>query len=347
MADPQLVEDIVHALDMPPPGGSTKRRPVHTVGVGATGYFVPSPVASDYCVAEHFQPKDDGTPVNVDVRFSNGMGFEAERDGWSDVRGMAVRFYLANDQSTDLVSMTLPVFFAPTPETFLEFARNARPQPCTIQTPWQKIKQFLRLELPIQDPYPGQTERPNEGANAYANDHYWAQPAVLNASFIGAPVSYVRAPYHAVHTFVVTDKNKEKRYVRFTWAPVAGVLNTNPLEPPKNQYLRKDLEDRLANGTERFVLMMQIGETGDDFKDSTRQWPPHRKRVIMGTLTLVDAPKGRDDYFEKLSFNPWHLTRGIDPSDDPVLRIRKDVYKYSSERRGGFGCPFHGKGDQS
>ncbi len=347
MADPQLVEDIVHALDMPPPGGSTKRRPVHTVGVGATGYFVPSPVASDYCVAEHFQPKDDGTPVNVDVRFSNGMGFEAERDGWSDVRGMAVRFYLANDQSTDLVSMTLPVFFAPTPEIFLEFARNARPQPCTIQTPWQKIKQFLRLELPIQDPYPGQTERPNEGANAYANDHYWAQPAVLNASFIGAPVSYVRAPYHAVHTFVVTDKNKEKRYVRFTWAPVAGVLNTNPLEPPKNQYLRKDLEDRLANGTERFVLMMQIGETGDDFKDSTRQWPPHRKRIIMGTLTLVDAPKGRDDYFEKLSFNPWHLTRGIDPSDDPVLRIRKDVYKYSSERRGGFGCPFHGKGDQS
>lgn len=342
-----LVKDIVHSLDMPPPEGSTERRPVHTVGVGATGYFEPSDVAREFCIAEHFQPREGGKKFDVDVRFSNGMGIETVHDGWSDVRGMAVRFHLDNGRSTDLIAMTLPVFFAPTEEKFRTFAWKARPKECRRQTPWEKIKQYLKLQLPMPDPYPGQTERPNEGAIAFADEHYWAQAAVLDASAIGAPVSYVRAAYHAVHTFVVTGKNKQKRWVRFTWAPVAGVLKTDPKEPPRDRYLRQDLEDRLANGTERFSLMMHIGETGDDFNDSTRQWPPHRKRVMMGTLTLVDAPKDRDDFYEKLSFNPMHLTDGIEPSGDPVLKIRKDVYKFSSERRGAVACPFHSTGEQS
>ena len=352
MDDPELVEDIVHALDIK--GGSTKRRPVHTVGVGVTGHFEPSPVAHEFCTARHFQlkpeprtdPRRNHFPVTV--RFSNGMGVVAEHDGWSDVRGMAVRFDLKDGTSTDLVAMTLPVFFAPTPKTFLKFARAARPQPCRRETPWEKIKQFLKLELPMPDPYPGQTERANEGATAFASDHFWAQPAVLDASSIGAPVSYVRAAYHAVHTFIVTGTDGVKRYVRFTWAPVAGVLNKKPTDPIEDVYLKKDLEDRLAgNRTERFSLMMHIGETGDVFADSTRQWPPHRKRVMMGTLTLEDVPKDQSAHCEKLSFNPWHLTDGIAPSDDPVLRIRKDVYEYSSHRRGGIPCPFSAGGNRT
>ncbi|SDE30647.1 catalase [Ruegeria marina] len=339
MADPKLVQDIVEALDIP--GGSTQRRPVHTVGIGVTGHFVPSPIAPEYCVAEHFQPPAKPEGVPVDVRFSNGIGLVKEHDGWSDVRGMAVRFHLKDGKSTDLIAMTLSVFFAPTETTFLKFARHARPQPCKRETPWQKIKHYLKLELPLPDPYPGQTERPNEAAIAFANEHAWAQPAVVEASAIGAPVSYVRADYHAVHTFVVTGRDGQERRVRFTWAPVAGVLNTNPEETPKDKYLQKDLRDRLAGKqTERFTLMMQIGEIGDDFDDSSRQWPPHRKRVMMGTLTLEHVPDDQQAHSEKLSFNPWHLVEGIKPSGDPVLRIRKDVYEYSSNRRGGIPCPF-------
>lgn len=341
MADPKLVQEIVEALDIP--GGSTEKRPVHTVGVGVTGHFMPSPVAKDFCIAEHFQPPANPEGVPVDVRFSNGMGVVDEHDGWSDVRGMAVRFHLKDGKSTDLVAMTLPVFFAPTPEKFLKFARAARPERCQRETPWQKIKDYLRLELPMPDPYPGQTERPNEKAIAFANEHVWAQPAVIDASSIGAPVSYVRAAYHAVHTFVVTGKEEETRWVRFTWAPIAGVLNTNPLEPPKDNYLKQDMIDRLADDrTERFSLVMHIGEEGDDFNDSTRQWPPHRKRVMMGTLTLKHVPEDQEAHSEKLSFNPWHLTPGIEPSGDPILEIRRDVYEYSSNRRGGIPCPFSG-----
>lgn len=341
MDNSALVEKIVHSLDIK--GGSFERRPVHTVGIGATGFFEASDVAQEFCIAGHMS----GAKIPAEIRFSNGMGIVAEHDGWSDVRGMAVRFHLADGSATDLVSMTLPLFFAPTPEKFLEFAMHARPEPCKPVSPWRKILDFLHLQLPMPDPYPGQTERGNEGAIAFADTHVWAQPSVLQAAGIGAPVSYVRAAYHAVHTFIVQGKDGTERWVRFHWQPVAGVLNTDPAKPPVDAYLKDDLKTRLKDGIERFSLMMSIGETGDKFDDSTQQWPPRRKRIMMGTLTLQNVPEDQQTYNEKLSFNPMNLTDGIRASEDPVLKIRKEVYEFSSKRRGGIPCPFgHKENDQ-
>ena len=80
----QLVQVIIDNLPEPVPG----RRPVHTIGIGVKGEFVASDVARSYCIAEHFK----GQTVPVSMRFSNGMGGLEQHDGWSDVRGMAVRF---------------------------------------------------------------------------------------------------------------------------------------------------------------------------------------------------------------------------------------------------------------
>ena len=86
--------------------------------------------------------------------------------------------------------------------------------------------------------------------------------------------------------------------------------------------------------------MMTIGELGDDFNDSARPWPPHRQRIMMGTLTLDAVPEDQVADCERLSFNPGLLTDGIEMSDDPVLKIRLEAYKVSSKWREGTPCPF-------
>src|SRR5258705_12456968 len=95
----RLVEAIIANLPEPVPG----RRPVHTIGVGVKGEFVASDVARTYCIAEHFK----GPPVPVSMRFSNGLGGLEQHDGWSDVRGMAVRFHLPNGTASDPITTTL------------------------------------------------------------------------------------------------------------------------------------------------------------------------------------------------------------------------------------------------
>ena len=336
MDDTGVAKELVEALVLP--DGRPDLRPVHAIGIGATGHFEASAVARDYCIAEHFQ----GDRIPITVRFSNGLGKAVEHDGWSDVRGMATRFHLANDAEHDLIAMTLPEFFTPTPETFLSFVVAAKPAPVTRESPWRKILDLLRLMIPLPDPYPGQNDSPNAGAIRFADRNDYAKVAVSQAATIGAPTSYARADYHAVHTFVIVAPDGARRWVRFSWQPVAGVLNTDPKAPAVDRYLQEELRERLNQGPVQFTLMMTIGEAGDDFNDPSRPWPPHRVRVMMGMLTLDAVPEDQVANCERLSFNPWPLIRGIEPSDDPVLRVRRDAYKISAERRLAAVCPFSG-----
>lgn len=336
MDKPDIAQQLVDAVIADFPDHAPGTRPVHTVGIGVTGYFKGSKIAPAYCTAEHFRGQD----VPVTVRFSNGSGSPVERDGWSDVRGMATRFHLADGAATDLVAMTLREFFSPTVADFLAFAKQSEMKPAFPESPWAKIWDMIRLKPPMPDPYPGQTQIGAAGALNYANHHRSAQLATFEAAVIGAPTSYVRATYNAVHTFVITAPDHTRRYVRFFWQPAAGVRLTDPTAPPVDKYLHKELRDRLQNWSAQFLLLMAVGETGDAFDDPTVPWPIHRLRINMGTITLQAVAADQDKDCEKISFNPCRLVPGIDLSDDPILACRKDAYEVSRKMRGGTPCPF-------
>ena len=253
----ELVDSIIADF----PDHKVGTRPIHTIGIGVEGYFEASDIARNFCIAEHFQ----GQRVPVSVRFSNGSGSPVQHDGWNDVRGMATRFHLENDVATDLIAMTLNGFFVRTTKEFIDFTTAARQRPVRKESPWRKILDMLQLKPPLRDPYPGEKASADAGTLEYANAHPFAQLSVFQSSLIGAPVSYVRAAYHAVHTFIVTNQDGARRPVRFAWKPVAGVRNTDPDTPPVDNYLQGELRERLKQWPARFLLMMTIGETGEDF----------------------------------------------------------------------------------
>ncbi|MGL6044509.1 MAG: catalase [Sandaracinobacteroides sp.] len=337
MAGTETARQLVDAIIADFPDHAPGTRPVHTIGIGVKGSFRASPVAGSYCTAAHFQ----GGDVPATVRFSNGSGSPVQHDGWSDVRGMATRFHLGGDSATDLIAMTLREFFTPTVADFLAFTTRSRMTPVGRESAWQKIVDMLQLKLPFPDPYKGMRENAAAGSLAYANHHRSAQLAVFDAATIGAPVSYARATYNAVHTFVVTAPDLSKRYVRFAWQPVAGVSLTSPAVPPVDDYLQQEMRDRLAHWPARFLLLMTIGEGGDAFDDPTIPWPIKRARVVMGTLTLTSVAQDQQADCEKIAFNPCRLTPGIALSNDPILAARRDAYEVSREMRGGTSCPFN------
>ena len=339
MHKPDIADQLVDAVTADFADHAPGTRPVHTVGIGVTGYFKGSIIAPVYCVAEHFAGQD----VPATVRFSNGSGSPVEHDGWSDARGMATRFHLRDGAATDLIAMTLREFFSATVDQFLAFARASQETPVAPQSVWAKIWDMLQLKPPLPDPYPGQTISGSQGALAYANHHRPSQLATFEMATIGAPVSYAMATYNAVHTFIVTGSDGTRRHVRFFWQPVAGVKVTDAAAVPVDRYLHEELRDRLAKWPAQFLLLMAIGENGDAFDDPTIPWPIHRMRVNMGTLTLTAVAADQVKDCETLGFNPCRLTPGIDLSNDPILACRRDAYDVSQLRRGVTPCPF-GKG---
>jgi catalase len=340
MGEQDLAQQLVDAViadfpdDLRP--GMQHRRPVHTIGIGLKGHFRASEAARNWCIAAHFQ----GDPVPVNVRFSNGAGGPVQHDGWPDVRGMATRFHLPDGSAADLVAMTLREFFAATVEDFLAFSKASEMKPDTREGAWDKFKDMLHLVQPLPNPMPGQTMTGAGGALAYSNHHLPDQLAVFDVGGIGAPVSYARAMFHAVHSFILIAPDGMRHAVRFDWRPTAGVRMTDPSLPPVDNYLQPEIRARVKRWPVEFLLVATVAEAWDRINDPTRPLPTHRKRVVMGTLTLTEVAADQETDCEKLGFNPCRIVEGIELSDDPILAARKGAYERSQTMRGATPCPF-------
>ena len=307
MADGDLSEQIIDAIEAI--GGRHEGyRAVHAKGTLCAGTFNPSPRAAEVSRAAHFQ----GGEVRAHVRFSNGSGNPESRDAAQDGRGMAVKLYLPEGGTTDIVCISRRQFFVRTPEDFLEFTRARKPDPETGEPDLAKLGAFL-------------------GA------HPEAGPAVQEQLESQAPVSYATTDYNSLHAFRFTAPDGTERWVRYHWEPEAGVATLDPDEAEGNDrdYLQQELAERLEAGPAGFVLSVAVAEEGDPLDDPTLAWPDERETIELGRLEVTGLAFDRDRDGDVLVFDPVRVTDGIETSDDPILHARSDAYAESVLRRSG------------
>ena len=90
--------DATNAVSGSHPG----HRAAHAKGTLMAATFVPTPDAAALTRAPHMQ----GDPVRATVRFSNGGGEPDGADHAREGRGMAVKFYLADGATPDIVALS-------------------------------------------------------------------------------------------------------------------------------------------------------------------------------------------------------------------------------------------------
>lgn len=220
---------------------------------------------------------------------------------------MAVKFHLPDGSTTDIVSLTLPVFFVRTPEDFLAFLESQRPDP--------------------------ETGKPDlERVGAFINDHPETQSAVGFAAFSMAPASFANCTFFGIHAFRITGSDGKQRFIRYRWVPDAGpaTLSDEETRALGREYLREELVRRLGSSTIGFEFRFQVAEEGDDPSDPTTAWPEERELIPAGRLEVTDYI---GDECEPMIFDPGRVIEGIDRSDDPILHARSPAYGVSFERR--------------
>src|SRR4051812_13481079 len=138
MANEELPVQIVDAIqDI---GGKHEgHRAVHAKGSLCAATFTPAPGADGVCRAAHFGNGE----LRAHVRFSNGTGNPEGRDAAQDGRGLALKVYLPEGGTTDIVALSRRQFFVRTAEDFLEFTRARKPDPETGEPDMAKIGAFL------------------------------------------------------------------------------------------------------------------------------------------------------------------------------------------------------------
>lgn len=307
-------------------------RPIHAIGVAATGCFEASPVARRFSEAAHFA----GGQVPVTVRFSDGVRMCHKPDPDRVVRGMALRFHLGEvthdehrvphgSSESDMVSMSLGVFFVKTPDRFLEFAEAAASTRLVPRSAWRWVRDVLTLERTSR-----RARRGDVDLIAFADHYPPARLAVISHLAPFLPESYATVTYHAVHAFKLVA-GPAVTWGRFHWEPVAGV---RPARAGTTPDLKEELGQRIARAPVQFVLRMDVAEQGDDTSDPTTVWPKNgRRRVVMGHLWLDALAPDQIHGGELLGFNPTNLVPGIEVSDDEILRVRGEVYPTSFTKR--------------
>jgi catalase len=305
---PEQLVDAINAVS----GTHAGHRAAHAKGVLCAATFTPTEAAAALTRAAHFA----GGPVRAHVRFSNGAGDPAAHDAERDGRGMAVKLYLPDGSTTDIVAITLPVFFVRTPEDFLAFTLARVPDPETGQPDLQKVGAFL-------------------------SEHPETVPAVQFALTMKPPTSYARCAYHALHAYGFEDAEGRVRWVRYHWEPEAGEATLTEEEARQREpdFLSRELAERLERGPVAFVLRLQLAGEDDPIDDPTAAWAEDRETVEAGRLEVGALAFDRERDGDVLVFDPTRVTDGIALSPDPILAVRSHAYSVSVERRSGVARP--------
>ena len=306
MAD-ALAEQVVDAIN-DIAGAHAGHRAAHARGSLCAGHFAATPEAQRLTRAAHMQ----GEPVRATVRFSNGGGDPRIPDYATEGRGMAVKLYLDDGVRTDMVALSLPVFFVRTPEDFLDFTRARKPDPQTGQPDPEKI-------------------------GAWFAAHPEAGPAIQAAIGAPPPASYAACTYHGIHSFRWVNAVGEGRFVRYRWEPEAGVktLTAEEARALGDNYLQEEMLGRLGPDGPVFRLVVTLAEAEDPIDDPTAAWPEEREQVVVGRLELTGPEQEREQGGDVLVFDPTRVVDGIELSEDPILRFRRRAYAVSVERRSG------------
>src|SRR5215216_1527028 len=257
----ELAEAAVDAINAIT-GEHEGHRAAHAKGTLLRGTFTGS--GSGLTSAAHMGERS----VPVTARFSNGGGEPAIPDYAKEGRGLAVKFYLPDGSRTDVVALSLPCFFARTPEDFLDFTRARKPDPETGQPDFEKI-------------------------GAWLPDHPEAGPAIQAALSADPPESYATVVYNSIHAFKWTAPDGTERWVRYRFEPEAGerTLSEEDARALGRDYLQEEI---LVRDAAVFRYVVVIADESDVVNDPTIAWPSERENVEVGRLELSGPDTERE-----------------------------------------------------
>ncbi|KAK0738417.1 catalase 3 precursor [Schizothecium vesticola] len=291
-------------------------RVVHARGAGAHGTFRSYGDFSNITAASFLGEAGKETPVFV--RFSTVAGSKGSADTARDVHGFATRFY-TDQGNLDIVGNNIPVFFIQDAIRFPDLIHSVKPSPDS--------------EIP-------------QAATAHdsAWDFFSSQPSTMHTLFwamagSGIPRSYRHMDGFGVHTFRFVTDDGSTKLIKWHWRTKQGKASlvweeAQAIAGKNADFHRQDLFEAIESGNPpSWELSVQVVDEdkalafGFDLLDPTKIIPEELAPLQpLGLMTLNANPANYFAETEQISFQPGHVVRGIDFTEDPLLQGR--LYSY-------------------
>jgi catalase len=275
----------------------------HAKGVCVTGYFESNGQGQSLSKALIVLPGR----VPIVGRFALAGGQPYASDTPQNVRSLAILFKLPDGEEWRTAMINIPLFTVNTPQAFNDFLVASAPDPATGKNNPGAMGAFLAKHPETAAAF--QVIHSHPFSSGFADSPYYALNAFRfrNAKGESTPVRWWVDPDQTSRTATSTDKN-------YLFDALIAQVHAKPL---------------------RWRLILTVGQPGDPTADATRQWPPDRKQIDAGILTIDSIESEDTSPTRDINFDPLVLPDGIAPSDDPLLSARSAAYSQSFTRREG------------
>jgi catalase len=278
----------------------------HAKGVGVSGYFDSNGAGAELSKASIFLPGR----VPVIGRFALAGGNPFQSDAPHTTRSMAILFKLPDGQEWRTGMNNIPVFAVNSAQAFADQLLAFAPDPLTGKPDPQKIADFLA----------------DNPASAKAIQ-------LIKA----APVSsgFDNSTFNSLDAFRFISANGKTTNVRWAMVPSQPFVSFGAGDSAESNpdYLFDDLIAAVGRGPLQWHLILTIADPSDPTNDATLPWPPDRRQIDVGTLTVDHIESEATSPARDINFDPLILPEGIAPSDDPLLSARSAAYSVSFTRR--------------
>jgi catalase len=291
-------------------------RAVHARGAGAHGTFTSYGDYSNITGASFLSA--EGKQTSTFVRFSTVAGSRGSADTVRDVHGFATRFY-TDEGIFDIVGNNIPVFFIQDAIQFPDLIHAVKPNPDS--------------EMP-------------QAASAHdtAWDFFSQQTTTLHTLFwamagYGIPRSYRHMDGFGVHTFRLVTDDGNTKLIKWHWKSKQGRASlvwdeAQHIAGKNADYHRQDLWNAIEAGHfPEWELMVQVIDEdqalafGFDVLDATKIIPVELAPLQpLGVMRLDANPVNYFAETEQIMFQPGHIVRGVDFTEDPLLQGR--IFSY-------------------
>ncbi len=298
---PSALTDTFEHVDGPHPGF----RRNHAKGVCVTGFFESNGQGQSLSRALVFRPGR----VPIVGRFALAGGQPYAIDTPTIVRSLALLFKQSDGEEWRTAMINIPVFLTNTPQDFTDFLVVSSPDPAT-----KKVN--------------------SDALNAFLAKH---PETVAARKLVGShPFSsgFADSPYYGLNAFRFVNAMGEFTPVRWYVRPDQTFEAATSAGADKN-YLFDALIRQIHAAPLRWHLILTVGQPGDPTAQAASAWPPDRRQIDAGTLTLDSIESEDTSPTRDINFDPLVLPDGISPSDDPLLSARSAAYSQSFTRREG------------
>ncbi|KAF7547502.1 hypothetical protein G7046_g8979 [Stylonectria norvegica] len=291
-------------------------RAVHARGAGAHGTFTSYGDFSNITAASFLGA--EGKKTSTFVRFSTVAGSRGSADTARDVHGFATRFY-TDEGNLDIVGNNIPVFFIQDAIQFPDLIHSVKPSPDN------EIPQAATAHDSAWDFFSQQTTT--------LHTLFWAMAGN------GIPRSYRHMDGFGVHTFRLVTDDGDTKFVKWHWKTKQGKASlvwdeAQHIAGKNADFHRNDLWNAIESGNgPEWELNIQIIEEdqalafGFDVLDPTKIIPEELAPLHpIGIMKLDANPVNYFAETEQIMFQPGHIVRGIDFSEDPLLQGR--IFSY-------------------